>query len=243
MNPIMSNTHTILYENQSIDFELYRSKRKTLAIHIYPDAHVEVRASEATSLDEIYKIVLKRAKWIRTKQAYFEQLCLKHQPRKYVSGEDLWYLGERLKLKIKLDIICRVEIAGEHLLVLSHHPNDKKLTEQLITDWFRARALEKFNERLEYCIKKFSTPKKFTPSNLTIKQLSSRWGSMASSKRITLNLKLIHMPIPCIDYVIIHELCHIKHMNHSPKFYKMLEEILPDWESLKQKLNEMRAVT
>ncbi|GHT95007.1 metal-dependent hydrolase [Alphaproteobacteria bacterium] len=239
----MSNTHTISYENQSIDFELRRSKRKTLAIHIYPDAHVEVRAPQSTALDEIYKIVLKRAKWIRTKQAYFEQSRTKHSPRKYVSGEDHWYLGKRLKLKIKLDIVCRVEVTEEYLLVLSHRPHDKELTRQLITDWFRAQALEKFNERLEYCIKKFPNPKKFTPSNLSIRRLSSRWGSMASSKRLTLNLKLIHMPIPYIDYVIIHELCHIKHMNHSPKFYKFLEEILPDWKSLKQKLKEMRAIT
>jgi predicted metal-dependent hydrolase len=126
-----------------------------LAVYVYPDAHVEVRASEATDLDEIYKNVLKRAKWIRTKQTYFEQSRTKHSPRQYISGEDHWYLGKQLRLKIKLDIVCRVELTREYLFVLSHHPNDVKLTEQLVTDWFRAQALKKFNERLEYCIKKF----------------------------------------------------------------------------------------
>jgi predicted metal-dependent hydrolase len=213
-----------------------------LAVYVYPDAHVEVRAPQSTDLDEIYKIVLKRAQWIRAKQTYFEQSRTKHSPRQYVSREGHWYLGKQLRLKIKLDIVCRVELTKEYLLVLSHHPNDIKMTKQLVTDWFIAQASEKFNERLEYCIKKFPDSEKFRPNNLIIKQLSSRWGSMASSKCLTLNLKLIHMPIPCIDYIIIHELCHIRHMNHGTKIYKFLEKILPDWKLLRRKLKEMQAI-
>jgi predicted metal-dependent hydrolase len=124
----------------------------------------------------------------------------------------------------------------DFIVVYSHYPSNLKLTQNLIENWFKTQACEKFNQRLALCLNKFSKPEEFVPKSIIIRHLNKRWGSMTSTKRLVLNTKLIHTPLYCIDYVIIHELCHIQHPNHSPKFWNLLASIVPDWEQRKNKL-------
>ena len=230
--------HSITYGSQTINFELRRSMRKTLAIHVHPDMRIEVIAPATAELEKIEKKVQKRAKWIKKQQLFFEQFYPKTLKRLYVSGESHYYLGRQFRLKITRGLINKVKTSGGFIHVSSHYPNNQKLNTQLIEDWFKARANEKFKERLALCIVKFSNPENFTPHSLVIRQMSNRWGSMTATKRLVLNTKLIHAPIHCIDYVIIHELCHIKHSNHGPDFWKLLDLIMPDWKISKNKLEK-----
>ena len=228
--------HSVAYGNQTINFELRRSSRKTLAIHVHPDMRIEVVAPDNAEMDSIYKKVRKRAKWVKTQQVFFEQFHPKTPPRQYISGESHRYLGRQLRLKVKQDIANDVKVSGGYIVVSSHYPHNQKLTRELTEGWFKTRAHEKFRERLALCIEKFSNPKEFIPQGIIVRHLSNRWGSMTGEKRLVLNTRLIHTPIICIDYVIIHELCHIRHPNHGVKFWKLLSSVLPNWEMHKRRL-------
>ncbi|MGE0190142.1 MAG: M48 family metallopeptidase [Steroidobacteraceae bacterium] len=232
------NTHSVPYGSRTIDFELRRADRKTMAIHVHPDMRVEVVAPKTANLDKVYQKVRKRAKWVKTQQIFFEQFHPKTPPRQFVSGENHRYLGRQLRLKVKRDIACGVKISAGYILVSTHYPNNTKLTCELVTDWFKTRAHQKFKERLEICIQRFPNPEKFSPHAVIIRRLNNRWGSMTGAKRLVLNTRLIHAPLVCIDYVIIHELCHMQHPDHSPKFWKLLTAVLPDWQKRKNQLEK-----
>lgn len=230
--------HSVPYGKQTIDFDLHHATRKTMAIHVHPDMRVEVIAPATAELENIYQKVRKRAKWVRTQQIFFEQFHPKTPARQYISGENHRYLGRQLRLKVKQGLVCEVKVSAGHIIVSSHYPGNVKLTETLVTEWFKAKAHRKFKERLEICLQKFSTPEKFSPQGIIIRQLQNRWGSMTGAKRLVLNTRLIHAPVSCIDYVIIHELCHIQHPDHSAKFWKLLATILPDWQKRKNQLEK-----
>jgi predicted metal-dependent hydrolase len=230
--------HSVPYGKQMIDFDLRRAARKTMAIHVHPDMRVEVIAPATVELEKVYQRVKKRAKWVRTQQIFFEQFHPRTPPRQYISGENHRYLGRQLRLKIKQGVICEVKVSAGHIIVSSHYPSNVKLTQLLVTDWFKEKAHRKFRERLEICLQKFPAPEKFRPQGVIIRQLQNRWGSMTGAKRLVLNTRLIHAPVSCIDYVIIHELCHIQHPDHSPKFWKLLATILPDWQKRKNQLEK-----
>lgn len=234
-----ADVHSVAYGSQTIQFELRRTSRKTMAIHVHPDKHVEVVAPKNAEIDKVNNKVRKRAKWIKTQQLFFDQFHPKEPPRQYASGENHRYLGRQLRLKIKKDIVSGVKLSGQFLLVSAHYPNNQKHIRELTEDWFKSRARCRFKERLALCLEKFPNAKKFTPQGIIIRHLSNRWGSMTATKRLVLNTKLIHAPVACIDYVIIHELCHIQQPNHSPKFWKLLTSILPDWQKRKNQLEKV----
>ena len=232
------DVHSVAYGSQSVNFELRRSLRKTMAIHVHPDMRVEVIAPLAAPLDNICQKVRKRARWIKTQQIFFEQFHPKTPPRQYVSGGNSYYLGRQLRLKVTRDIVAGVKVSGGRILVSSHYPNNQHLTRELIEGWFKERARQKFHERLSFCLQKFPAPGNYMPQGLTIRNLANRWGSMTSAKRLVLNIRLIHAPPACIDYVIVHELCHIQHPNHGPEFWKLLTVTLPDWQKRKNQLEK-----
>ena len=236
-----TDAHSIVYGSKSINFKLQYSNRKTMAIHVYPNMNVEVVAPYDAQIEKIYEKIKKRASWIIAQQSFFKQFHSKELARQFVSGETHRYLGRQYRLKISIGIKNQVKLSRGHILITSHYPKNQQLTKVLFEEWLRLRAFEKFTERLLICLQKFKNPEKFKPENMIIRKLANRWGSMTSSHRLVLNKRLIHAPVPCIDYVIIHELCHIQHSNHSPEFWRFLGSILPDWEKRKIQLERCLA--
>lgn len=232
------DVHSIVYGSKFINFKLKYSDRKTLAIHVHPNMSVEVVAPHDAKIEKVYEKIKKRARWIITQQLFFGQFHPKMTERLFVAGETHRYLGRQYRLKITRGLQNQVKLSRGYILITSHYPKDQQLIKTLLEDWLCARASEKFNERLTICLQKFQNPEKFKPKSMTIRKLTNRWGSMTSSGRLVLNRTLIHAPIHCIDYVIIHELCHIQHPNHSPEFWKLLTTILPDWEKRKSQLEK-----
>ena len=123
----------------------------------------------------------------------------------------------------------------------SHKPKDCVLTRELVESWYRERAHIKFRERLAFCQERFPRPEDHEPTGLVVRQLQQRWGSMTPSGRLILNRSLIRSSVDAIDYVITHELCHLRHHHHGPEFYKLLDWVMPDWERRKAKLGRQLA--
>jgi predicted metal-dependent hydrolase len=233
---ILGGQHRLQYGTTAIDYELVYSRRKTLAIHVYPDGSVVVRAPLGTRLDRIADVVRKRAAWILRHQRQFRDYAApKLLPRRYVSGEAYRYLGRQLRLKLVSDTVGRVRLSGAYLVVGAPDPGDRQRVARLVDGWYRRRARRVFAERLRACFPGVE-PLGVRYPDLLVRAMKSRWGSCGASGRITLNLRLIQAPTDLIDYVVLHELCHLVEHNHSPAFYALLDRVLPDWRERRQAL-------
>jgi len=231
-------THTIQFGATPITFELLYSARKTLSIRVYPDSTVEVDVPTGTNVQKVEELVKRRGGWIvkhlRELERYNHKAAV--LPRRYVSGESYRYLGRQYRLKVVEDPIERVVLTRGWLTVGVHSSGDNRRVQALLVTWYRAQAERVFAERLAACYPKVEAPGVPQPT-LRVALMKTRWGSCSSKGRITLNLKLIQAPYRLIDYVIVHELCHLKELNHSPRFWALLSRIMPGWERLRAELN------
>ena len=233
----MISTHTVQYGNTLIEYDLTFSPRKTLAIDVYPDLRVIVKAPEGTELTEVEVKVRKRAPWILRQQRQFERYLPKLPPRQYVSGETHRYLGRQYRLKvIENDTAEWVKLTRGYFYIDVTDKRDTRRVQTLLTEWYRRQARRVFRERLDVCFAKVRFLNLNYPE-LAIRQMQFRWGSCTPEDKVILNLKLIQVPKTYIDYVVMHELCHLKEHHHGRRFYELLNRVMPDWRERREKLN------
>ena len=231
-------THQIQFGSQTIEYQLQYMPRKTLAISVHPDLSVIVKAPNGTKLEDIEKKVHNLSKWILNQQRRFQIYLPDVPPRKYVSGESHRFLGRQYRLKaIKIgkNEKEQIKLSRQFLEVYSHNTNPSNIRE-LVEAWYRNQASQTFQDRLTTCYGKLAREKIPFPK-IIIRRMQSSWGSCSAKGTISLNIKLIQVTKEYIDYVLIHELCHLKHLHHEPDFYKLLSRILPDWKRKKEKLD------
>jgi predicted metal-dependent hydrolase len=229
-------THAVQYGTTRIEFELVYAQRKTLGITVHPeDLRVTVKAPEGSALPDVEAKVLKRASWILQQQRDLERYLPHLPPRQYVSGETHRYLGRQHRLKVVENGTEAVERSRHYLYVHVPDREDRDRVRDLLGGWYATQAEQIFAERLAACYPKVEHLGVAYPE-LTIRVMKSRWGSTSPVGKITLNVKLIQVPKTYIDYVIFHELCHLKEPNHSPQYYELLDRVLPDWRERREKL-------
>ena len=230
--------HRITYGNQTIPFTLEHRKRKTLEISVYPDMSVKVIAPLNRTYAEVKEKIRKRAMWI-IEQRYFFALFLPVQPEKrYVSGESFYYLGKQYRLKVISSTQERVVLKRGIVYVHTKSKTRSTRIKNLLDSWYRHKAQARFAERLSLC---YARVKKYDidlPS-VQIRKMKRRWGSCSRRGTIILNSHLIKAPSHCIDYVIMHELCHLKFFDHGKAFHKLLVHVMPDWEQRKKRLERV----
>ena len=233
--------HEIVYGTSVIRYTISRADRKTLAIEVHPDLSVNVVAPLKATLVAIEEKIIHRASWIRKQQYYFEQF-LPHTPkREYVSGESHYYLGRKYLLRVRKSAVDTVKIKGGELVVTMPNPSDTMQVKKLITQWYHHQAVKKFESALSNALTTHFRNKVAERPQLIIRKMSRRWGSYTSHGKITLNPEIIRAPSRCIDYVVIHELCHSVHYNHSTSFYHLQDTLMPDWPKWKQRLERVMA--
>jgi len=233
------STFAILeYGQTSIEYELTYTKRENLAIHVLPDTKVLVEAPLDSDFTEIEKRIRKRAAWILRQQRDLRRFSFDIPPRQYVSGETHRYLGKQYQLKVlqSEDGKEYVKMDREHILVSVRGKNDPARVKQLLIDWYRRQALKVFKERQEVWFPRFERYNIKNP-RIFIREMRSRWGSCTTTGKLTLNLKLVMVQKQFIDYIIVHELCHLIEHNHSQAFYVLMSRIMPRWSEFREKLN------
>jgi predicted metal-dependent hydrolase len=231
---------SIAYASQSVDYRARFSARRTLAISVCPDGTVEVVAPRGTEQRVIEQRLLRRAGWVLRQRRYFEQFLPRTPERRYVGGETHLYLGRQYRLKVESgdeDRVCLTR--GFFRITVAGKPSPERVR-ILLSSWYREHAESKMHERFEAIRKRVSRKLSRTP-NLAIRPMRRRWGSYSGKGRITLNCDLIRAPLPCIDYVIVHELAHGRHPNHGRAFFDLLSQMMPDWEKRKLALERMLA--
>jgi predicted metal-dependent hydrolase len=213
---------------------LKRSHRKTLAISVLPDGTLELTAPMEARDDMILAKVAKRAAWIRTQRRAFKEMNAVRPPPRYVSGATHRYLGRQYRLKLATGSAPSVALRGGYLHVTLPVISESEVKKSL-TQWYRSHAREQFTQRLaqwnDWC-----KARRLPAPRLRLLTMSKRWGSAQSDGTICLNPELVRAPSACVDYVITHEICHLKHPHHGPAFWRLLEQWCPLWRSLKQRL-------
>jgi zinc metalloprotease len=220
-------------------YELYYTDRKTLGIKVYPDTSVKVFAPIDTDLPIIEQLLKAKRKWIEKQQRSFQSYLPATPARQYIGGESFLYLGKQYMLKIEPSTAEEVKLYQGRLVVKTVNPEATHI-KKLLQQWYIARATILFNKLFEeqfYLFKRFGLEKPI----LQIKKMEKRWGSCTPQQKIILNPELIKAPVVCINYVILHELCHLVHHNHSKSFYRLLENFMPDWQKYKQLLETKMA--
>ena len=233
------SAHSVQYGTIRIEYELTYASRKTLAITVDPNLRVVVRAPEGSALADVEAKVLKRAAWIIKQQRELARYLPHLPPRQYVSGETHRYLGRQYRLKVvesENDAGGSVKRDRNFIYVYTPDKTDTDRVRDLLDDWYLNHARRVFRERVDACYPKMAHVGIPYPE-LTIRAMSTRWGSCSPKGRITLNVKLIKVPTAYIDYVIFHELCHLAEPHHNSRYYELLDRVLPDWRARRDKLN------
>lgn len=227
---------SIQYGRKWIDFQLLYSDRKSLAIDVHPDLSVVATAPKDADDSAVEQKMHKRAAWIIQQQRFFENYLPPIPPRRYVSGESHRYLGRQYRLRVRKAASETVKMARGQINVTVLDTDSNKRVRKLVTDWFRNRAQVVFDELFKEMVTK-AERQGITADRFELRRMKNRWGSCTTEGRILLNPDLIIAPKQCIEYVIVHELCHLQEHNHGPAFYQLLNKLMPDWEQRRERLN------
>ncbi len=234
---INNSPFSIQFGSRTIDFHLEYSDRKSLGITVTPEMEVLVKAPKNTPLEKVKEKIRKKAPWIIKQQSFFLSFQPKTPQRKYVSGETHLYLGRQNRLQVIIAVEESVKLMGKFIEVKTE---DKSRTKNLIDNWYLEKARTKFDEIATPLIERFKKYK-VEPSSIVLRNMPTRWGSCTPKGKIILNPELIKAPKGCIEYVIIHELCHLVHHNHTQKFIELQTKEMKDWEKWKMKLENLLA--
>ena len=215
------------YEDKTILFDVAYSRRKTIVISVETSGKVSVAAPEGISDDELLDRVKSKARWIIKKLCQIQDIQPVPKPKMFVSGESFWYLGNKYSLKIIIDdmtIEPEVGICEGIFTVITPTPDPETL-KQTIEAWYRSKAQEYIQERLPH----YQTLLGVKPVRVKIKSQQKRWGSCSSLGNLNFNWRAVMAPSPVLDYLIVHELCHLVHHNHSRDFWQLVSSIIPDY--------------
>ena len=229
----------IEFGSRCITYALHRSVRKNLRVVVNPDLSVAVYAPERATLQQIEDAVSKKARWITKTLDKVETYHPLPTPKQYISGETLVYLGRQYRLKVVNGVFGTAKLSGRYLWVSVSDREDREGIKKRMDCWYREHAkatFERYLAKCYYVASRHGVPK----PTLYVRKMRRRWGSCAASGRIALNVGLVQVPVHCIEYVIMHELCHLRHHNHSHSFYRLLTCCQPDWRSRKDTLDQFK---
>lgn len=209
---------------------------RRIRIHVYPDGQVEIEAPAEKSREQIQQAAQRRARWVFEHRNAAKQARELSLPRQYVSGETHFYLGRRYKLVVEAAprqsssvklmrgrIVMRIPVA------------DRAAVRRRLNEWYRQRADDYLSRKLAEWTS--ALPWMQDLPELRLVSMSTQWGSCSPQGKIHLNPALIRAPRHCIDYVVLHELCHLVEHNHSKKFYALLDRHMPRWQAAKSELD------
>lgn len=232
--------HRVLdYGHRKVALRILRRRRKTMAIHVFRDKPVELRAPLKCSWIEIEAFLKSRHGWILESLEALQRLDVPAAPR-YVDGEEQFFLGERLRLRVLEGRTRHVSVAGRNMIVRCTEPDNPSKVQAAIDGFYRREARRLLPGRLEICRARFAG--NLPDCHISLRKMRARWGSCSREGEICLNILLMQKPTAAIDFVITHELCHLRHFGHDKGFYGLMSLVMPDWRQRENLLNSGSAV-
>jgi hypothetical protein len=226
-------THKI----QDIEFTVIYSRRRTLGISVLPDSTVIIRVPYLTSFKTISRLVQQKSVWIiRNRDSYREKDTNKLN-RFYVTGETHLFRGNETVLKIEKSSKVYIGFYDSTIELGLDKTDDTRSIKRLLYKGYKNEALIVFPDIMSKVLQKHKN-QMFNPAGLVIRTMRRRWGSCSHKGIITLSTELIKLSDLHIEYVIAHELCHLKHHNHGSQYYKLLSEVFPEWKMVRKELRK-----
>jgi predicted metal-dependent hydrolase len=213
---------------------LRRSERRTLAISVLPDGTLDLVAPRDSTEADIARKLGKRLRWIVRQRTAFADMNRNRSPLRYESGATHRYLGRQYRLKIHRGRPAGVRLIGAYFRITTPHGSPAE-AKAALNAWLRDKAVEQFSARLTKW-ERWCVVQKLPLPRLHLLRMPKRWGSSHRDGRIMLNPELVKAPSICIDYVITHEICHLKHPQHDKAFFRLLDQTMPAWRTVKQRL-------
>ena len=233
---------SVIVDKGEINYCLERKTVKNLNLRIRKDGNVFVSANNDVPLEEIDEFVRSKSDYVLASVKKFEEMAqCRPQPKQYVSGESFYIQGRALRLKVSNADKDRVNTDGVYIFLEVKDPDDFDRKHKLISRFLNRQCKLVFEEVIDElypAFKKYGVDKPM----LKIRDMETRWGSCLAKKGIiTLNKRLLEAPRNCIEYVVMHELCHFIQPNHSKHFYSFLTMLMPDWKERKVLLEKTAA--
>ncbi|WP_415064382.1 M48 family metallopeptidase [Bdellovibrio sp.] len=239
----MSGKETFLFAKWSVEVHR-RSFRRSVSIYLYPNKPIKVLASKSTTQKVIVDFLMSKKDWIEKNFEKFSLIAEKFPEKKIKAYEVFPFLGIERKLKVVITLNKKpfISLTEEHLLL--HIPRNEWSASSLIAEhptalkeirhFYKREAVNLLSERLRF----WSEQMGLRPSQVKFREQRTRWGSCSSKKIINLNWRLIVFKPEIIDYVIVHELAHLEHMNHSERFWSLVEKHIGNYKETMKSLKE-----
>ncbi|MCY3925651.1 MAG: SprT family zinc-dependent metalloprotease [bacterium] len=235
----MTERDSIRFGDTTIDYRIRRSERRKKTVQITVDGSgVEVASPVTTSSDELRGIVRKRAPWIVT---HSTGQTLEAAPKRFVSGETLPYLGRNVRMVVESKAVRTPAVRFDHWTFRITVPEDLNGDERsdrmrrAVVTWYRARAADRLPATVERWWPQLGGGE--SPSVL-IRDQRQRWGSCAPDGTLRFNWRTMMLPPALIEYIVVHELAHLTHKNHSRDFWALVARAMPDAQHRRQRLRE-----
>ncbi len=211
----------------AIEFVCIRSKRKTIGIQITSEGKIVVRAPKSVAEKVILECVKSREDWISRKLELVQEKIKSSPPVRYVEGAFFMFLGEKFPLVLRTDVShkqCKVYLDEGRLIYENGQKNEESI-EKHIVQWYRKSAQKVIEDRVRHYSKYYNVQ----PTYIKAKTQKKRWGSCSSKRHLLFNFNLIKAPIEVLDYIVVHEMSHMVHMNHSTQFWDLVKSIIPHY--------------
>lgn len=224
--------------NKLINYKIIRTNRKTMGIIVDHKRNLIVRSPKNTAATKIEEVLKKKTTWILSKLKEMDKIKPAPKEKEFMTGEKLPYLGRRYRLEVNPAENSKVEVKLYQGKFIINYPFELEDQEQrrreeikdALVDWYREHAKEKINERVD----KYKVKLDVEPNNVVVKKQKKRWGSCSSKNNLNFNWKIIMAPMSIVDYLIVHELTHLIHDNHSRDFWATVAAVIPDIKEKKE---------
>lgn len=226
-----------IHQYEDLEYRIIYSRRRSIGISVHPDSTVFVRVPYHTSIKTITRIVGEKYDWVIKHRDNYRSLNNNNLKRSYENGETHLFRGKELILRIEKSARSYVRFVDGTIEIGTDKNGDSESVKRLLYSGYKNEALKLFPELMNKVLLEHQSYA-FKPASLVIRTMKRRWGSCSNKSVITLSTELIKLSDLYIEYVIIHELCHLRHHNHGVKFYELLSEIFPEWKSVRKELKK-----
>jgi len=225
---------------EDIEFKVIYSKRRTLGISVLPDSSVVVRVPYLTSYKTISRIIREKSAWIIKHRDSYRKKEHNKPSILYVDGELHLFRGKKSVLRIGKSNKSYIRFTDSTIELGLGKTDDAVAIKRLLYKGYKSEALTVFPRIFSNVLIKYEA-QNFKPAGLVIRTMKRRWGSCSGKGIVTLSTELIKLSDVYIEYVILHELCHLRHHNHGTRYYKLLSELSPGWKTIRKELREFIA--
>ncbi|MFK5891772.1 MAG: SprT family zinc-dependent metalloprotease [Pseudomonadota bacterium] len=215
-----------MYTYRDIEFELKKSPRKTTSIYVERDGSISVLAPEPYDMAEIEKILETKRSWIYKNLAEWEDLNRTRVEREFVNGEGFPYLGSSYRLQISDDANKELSLINGMFVLKRSVLSDAR---ERFIDFYKEKARSRIPKLVEHHAKAMG----LNPRSINVQELQNRWASCTTDGVLNFHWRCMMAPLSALEYIVVHELAHLKYPNHSPEFWYAVEKVLPDYQLAK----------